>query len=275
MKRDTSIRLNRAYDRFKEILLMLLIGLFCAVTATIITWLTDSGGTSDYERIGYFVLVFVLCFILAGFFKLSKRIYFKMKLNDVLSVCEEDGYTDKFFILFNQLIEEEKNYNNKLKLHFIYARELSDGERYDDSCKVIRDIHAVSVGDNKLNCAFFSLLLYNLIISEKIDEADALIEKNDKYINYARGKSIGALLNIAIGLNEYVKGKYSDALRSFELAFIASSKNSWEATQSKLYMCLIYLKQDMKDMAQITIEDLKVLPMTHRQSEDFDTIINM
>ena len=112
MTKKTSIKINKAFDIFKDILLVLLIGMFAGTVYVFITWISNNGRIDIKEYIIRFVIMASVFIVMSILVFAIKKLRYLIKLSRVLAVCEEEGYTDKYYILFEQLIEKEKNYKS-------------------------------------------------------------------------------------------------------------------------------------------------------------------
>lgn len=272
MTKKTSIKINKAFDVFKDILLVLLIGMFAGTVYVFITWISNNGRIDLKEYIIRFVIMASVFMVMSILIFAVKKLRYLIKLSRVLAISEKEGYTDKYYILFEQLIEKEKNYKNKLRLNYEYARELSEGGRYEKSFEVINAIHPICA-DNKIGTNLLALSIYNCLLNNEKEKAQNLIEKNSAFISKFSKRNGSAFLNLSLGVFEYSDGKLSDAVNYIDLAVIDSKKYSWEQTQSLLYLLLIYKKQGLKLAADNTTALLESMPMTYRQNKDFELLV--
>lgn len=272
MKKKTSIKINKAFDIIKDILLVILIGMFAGTVYVFVTWLANSGRVSVKEYIIRFIIMAAIFIVLAILVAAVKKLRYLIKLSKVIDISENEGYTDKYYILFEQLIEKEKNYKNKLRLNYEYARELCEGQRYDKSLEVINAIHPICA-DSKISMNLLALSIYNHLLNNDKEKASNLIEKNSRFISRFSRKSGSAFLNLSLGVYEYSENKLSDAVNYIDLAIMDSKKYSWEQTQSLMYLLLIYKKQNLTLAIENTTSLLEEMPMTFRQNKDFEKLM--
>lgn len=277
MKSVLRIKIARGFSLFQEILLCCLIGLFIAVVLLFSVWMFFGVTRSTKEYTISFLVTFFAFSILSGAIKMMKNLVFTRKFANVVCVCEQDGYTDKFFYLFESLIEREKNYKNKLRLNVEYARYLCEGEHYKKAVEVINQMLPVCA-DVRCYCNLFGIGLYSLVCGDDMENADKLKESSMVFFDKYSKKDCGSMLNIALGLYECKKDNLANALRYFESAYLQSKNNSWERTQSQLLMCYVYCKQGLDKGEDGIISDLLYTleeePMTYRQEQDYTKLLN-
>lgn len=166
--------------------------------------------------------------------------------NRVEKYLTKKGYCDEFYNRIKKKLDT-KNEKKLFKGRLFYAKQLCDGERFEEAVEVMGSIDPKTVDVKKLD-KYYSHYFYVLVFSQKLSDAEEMFEMADEYISQT---NIGLL---AKGVYHYAKEDYAEAEDSLlDVGFFASKHTKETA---KMFLALCYLKCKKKNQAKKIVCEL-------------------
>ena len=225
---------------------MIIMTLFFVVGAVIIQVIINGRGVSPdsvYDAIVAGVVAGVSVWVIIATIKLVVGLSRNNRLEKYLT---KKGYCDEFYNRIKKKLDT-KNEKKLFKTKLFYAKQLCDGERFEEAVEVMGSIDAKTVDVKKLD-KYYSYYFYVLVFSQKLSEAEEMLEMADEYISQT---NIGVL---AKGVYQYAKEDYTEAEDSLlDVGFFASRHTKETA---KMFLALCYLKCQKKNRAKKIVCEL-------------------
>jgi len=219
---------------------MIVVALFFVIGAVIIHIIIKGKAISPESM--YNVVYKGFCFGLA-----LEIIYYTLKTVSSLSkknrwerYLSKMGYCDEFYNKIREKLNKKSDVK-AFKLRLFLAKQLCDGERYDEALCEMKSIVPESVENSQLG-NYYAHYFYVFVMSYQLDDAEKILEMGKEYISRTQ---LGLL---SMGIYNYAIGQYAEA-EDFLLDISVFCDRHIKIT-AKMFVALCYLKCDKKDEAK-------------------------
>ncbi len=225
---------------------MIIITLFFVVGAVIIQVIINGRGISPgsvYDSIVAGIVAGVSLWVIIAAIKLVIGI---SRNNRVEKYLRKKGYCDEFYNRIKKKLDT-KNEKKLFKTKLFYAKQLCDGERFDEAVEVMGSIDPKTVDVKKLD-KYYSYYFYVLVMAQKLDDAERILDMSKEYICQTY---LGIL---AKGVYCYAKEEYVEAEDNLlDVGFFAPEHTKQTA---KMFLCMCYLNCQKKNQAKKIVCEL-------------------
>ncbi len=201
-----------------------------------------------FEEENFFSL-FLGIFLSLQFFIAFRMVKICLNAIKTNKIVAKSGYSQELFDLLNRRIKKSKSKLNLALNQLTLASFLESAKRVDEALEVMNKIDFNSTS-GIIRAEYFNC--YAWLFISKGDNENALRVLNDGQSilqSYRYHKIMGAAIAHTLGVYEYLIENYYNAER---ILLEAKSKSRFDTsiTSCDLFLCLIYLKTNRKELAR-------------------------
>lgn len=203
-----------------------------------------------YQLIDMCIIGFVIGISVYALLKIVSRLLAVNKRSKKERYLEINGYCEEYFNRIKKSLSKKRGDKKTVKQLYL-ARELCDGRLFDEALEVIEEIKIKEACEEVLY-DYYTVYFYLLVMRGEIENAEVLYNAGKEYI------SSTPLGWFSKGVFYYAKENYEEAEDCLELC-MKKAKNSFTKHISRLFMGLVYVKTDRKELAKKEASQLAVV----------------
>lgn len=176
----------------------------------------------------------------------------------------KNGYCDEYYKKIRRFVGKKNSVKKTEGLIFL-AKELADGERYDEAVETIKSVE-LSYLRGGLTKEYYATYLYILVMNGELENAEIVAAAGADYLE---GDSFATM---SLGISDYAKGNFSDAEERLMSSAMKADSDFTEC-YSKMFLALVYVKTDRKELAKELAAKLISVVTNPRQKKDLKKLM--